>query len=101
MGIVVGLLVFFVLAQIMDGRWAWFVGLAVALAAENWRRGSRAIREYLGIAGGGLVGLAAFFLLVGLNGWIALIVGSLVTLFTAGLIGGILGARPGETVVPR
>jgi ABC-type Mn2+/Zn2+ transport system permease subunit len=77
--IVVGVALAFVLAQIIDGRVAWFTGLAVTLGIGSWRSGLRRVDEYLGIAVAALIGLGVFFALIQLdwlNGWIALIAGS-------------------------
>lgn len=79
--IVVGVVVAFVLAQLIDGRAAWFTGLGVTLGIGSWRSGLRRIDEYIGLAIAALIGLGAFFALIQLqwlNGWIALLLGSAV-----------------------
>ena len=76
--VIAGIAVFFVLAQLIDGRVAWFVGFACTLALASWLRGRRRVDEYVGIAVCTALGFGAFFLLVGVNGWLALIVGTAV-----------------------
>ena len=82
------MLAFFVLAQIIDGRWAWYIGLGMAWAVGAWRSGLRAPLDYAGIAAAVLAGVGTFFVLIGLGlfqssavmGWVALGVGSAVAL---------------------
>src|SRR5690349_15007738 len=74
--ILVGVAVFFVLAQLIDGRVAWFVGFACTLALASWRGGRRRVDEYVGITACAALGLGVFFLLVAANGWLALIIGT-------------------------
>jgi hypothetical protein len=83
MAIVVGIVVALVLAQLIDGRVAWFTGIAVAEAIGSWRVGLRRIDQYIGLAVAAAIGLGAFFLLIRLewlNGWVALIAGSAVAI---------------------
>jgi hypothetical protein len=80
--VLVGLVVFFVLAQFIDGRIAFFIGLGVAFAINVWRHGQRSIADYAAIPFAVALAIGAFFLLVGVNGWVALAVGTFVALST-------------------
>jgi hypothetical protein len=72
-----------VLAQLIDGRVAFFVGAGTALAVADWRRGLRTPATYGGIAVATVVGLIvalvlislAFFRSSALLGWVALLIG--------------------------
>jgi hypothetical protein len=77
---VVGLVVFFVLAQFIDGRIALFIGLGVAFAINVWKHGQRSTADYAAIPFAVAFAIGTFFLLVGINGWIALAVGAFVAL---------------------
>lgn len=73
--ILVGLVVFFVLAQFIDGRVGMFTGLGTALALGEWKAGRRAFADYIGVPVAVVLGIGAFFLLVQVNGWLGLLAG--------------------------
>lgn len=82
--IAVGVVVALVLAQLIDGRVAFFLGLGTTLAISDWRNGRRSVGGFARIALGVALGLGVFFLLLRtpLNGWLLLAIGSGATLLT-------------------
>lgn len=83
MAVVVGVVLTLVLAQIIDGRVAFFLGAGVTLSLTSWQRGRRSLAEFAGIMVAAALGLALFFALItttlfrasALMGWVALAIG--------------------------
>jgi hypothetical protein len=75
--------VFLVLAQFIDGRVGFFIGLGAAFTVNVWQHGPRSIVDYVAIPFAVAFGLGTFFLLVGVNGWLGLLVGAFVAFSTA------------------
>lgn len=91
MTILIAIVSWLVLAQFIDGRVAFFAGIGVSLAFAAWQRGQRSAAQFAGIASACLVGVAVFFVLIGMPafassagmGWLALFAGLASTLWTS------------------